>query len=76
MRALAIILANFLWFDCQFVINRIKPKYDDLTNIYFIKTELRISFLTGIISSSNNFAADCIYIKSKEMGPLKSKSGS
>ena len=42
IQVFAIVLAIFLRFDCQFLsshadIQSVKPKYHDLTNIYFIK---------------------------------------
>ena len=50
IRALAIILAIFLWFECQFLpshvcLNSMKSKDHDLTNIYFIKLHFIWVFL-------------------------------
>ena len=66
IRAVAIILAIFLCFDCNFyhfmlVINSIKSEDHDLTNKYsFHETAFRYEFLdTNYLKCSNHFAADC-----------------
>ena len=68
-----IILINFNNFNhSMLVINNIKPKDLDLTNIYFIKLHYAWVFDTNYLTCSNNFAADCILAKPVEKTVIES----
>ena len=65
IRALEIILAIFLWFDCKFlsshiVMNSLMPDDHDLKKIFFKKCIRYEFFDTNYFKYSNNFAVDCI----------------
>ena len=65
MRFISGLVANFYYL--MLVMNGIKPKDYDLTNIYFIKYHWYELFDTTYLKCSNNFAADCITVKTKQV---------